>query len=296
MEEQALLLRENLLNLRRVLVTNRQKLQKVRYKRSIAEREKIRFNKIKMREKMLETPKNINKSLKGANQRSAVKSASKSGLGNAFGLLAIYLIATNFDKIKKLVTDFLKGDTFKAIAETFTNIKNFFVGMFDSFNSTRELFGDKYREFIAFKDEKVEDFKKLAEKFKEIGEKFKELEQFAINLKKKFDEILTGRNIPIEQEKEGLEQYGFNDEDYDLEMQEDGNYKITPKNDTSNLGLTDYRNFARNNENMLEFDSNSVPISSANLENSSFDFSQYNDDEAKKEIVMIEKTNTVIVG
>ena len=296
MEEQALLLRENLLNLRRVLVTNRQKLQKVRYKRSIDEREKIRFKKIKMREKMLETPKNINKSLKGANQRSAVKSASKSGLGNAFGLLAIYLIATNFDKIKKLVTDFLKGDTFKAIAETFTNIKNFFVGMFDSFNSTRELFGDKYKEFIAFKDEKVEDFKKLAEKFKEIGEKFKELGQFAINLKKKFDEILTGRNIPIEQEKEGLEKYGFNDEDYNLEMQEDGNYKITPKKDTSNLGLTDYRNFARNNENMLELDSNSVPISSANLENSSFDFSQYNNDEAKKEIVMIEKTNTVIVG
>ena len=296
MEEQALLLRENLLNLRRVLVTNRQKLQKVRYKRSIAEREKIRFKKIKMREKMLETPKNINKSLKGANQRSAVKSASKSGLGNAFGLLAIYLIATNFDKIKKLVTDFLKGDTFKAIAETFTNIKNFFVGMFDSFNSTRELFGDKYREFIAFKDEKVEDFKKLAEKFKEIGEKFKELGQFAINLKKKFDEILTGRNIPIEQEKEGLEKYGFNDEDYNLEMQEDGTYKITPKNNTSNLGLTDYRNFARNNENMLELDPNSVPMSSANLENSSFDFSQYNDDEAKKEIVMIEKTNTVIVG
>ena len=31
-------------------------------------------------------------------------------------------------------------------------------------------------------------------------------------------------------------------------------------------------------------------------ENLSFDFSQYNDDETKKEVVMVEKTNTVIVG
>ena len=47
MEEQSLLLKENLLNLRRVLVTNRTKLSKIRYKRSIAEQEKIRFEKNK---------------------------------------------------------------------------------------------------------------------------------------------------------------------------------------------------------------------------------------------------------
>ena len=39
-----------------------------------------------------------------------------------------------------------------------------------------------------------------------------------------------------------------------------------------------------------------VPIDNVETANSSFDFSQYNDDETKKEVVMIEKTNTVIVG
>ena len=296
MEEQSLLLKENLLNLRRVLVTNRTKLSKIRYKRSIAEQEKIRFEKIRMREKMLETPRNIDRSLRGGSERSAVKNASKSGLGNALGLLAIYLIATNFDKIKKLVTDFIKGDTFKSIASVFTNIKDFFVNMFKGFTATQELFGEKYQEFIAFKDEKIEDFKKIAEKFEEIGEKFKELQDFAIELKKKFDNILLGTrgNIPIEQEKKGLEQYGFNDEDYNLEMQEDGTYKITPKNDVSNLGLTDFNNLASNSNMKMNFNPNT--FDGVDSENSSFDFSQYNDDETKKEIVMVEKTNTVIVG
>ena len=291
MEEQSLLLKENLLNLRRVLVTNRTKLSKIRYKRSIAEQEKIRFEKIRMREKMLETPRNIDRSLRGGSERSAVKNASKSGLGNALGLLAIYLIATNFDKIKKLVTDFIKGDTFKAIATTFTNIKDFFVNMFKGFTATQELFGEKYQEFIAYKDEKIEDFKKIAEKFEEIGEKFKELRDFAINLKKKFDNLLGGgENISIEDEKKGLEQYGFNDDDFDLIKGEDGNYRVVPKNDLSNLGLTDYSEIANNNMN------NSSNINPIDPKNSSFDFSQYNDDETKKEIVMIEKTNTVIVG
>ena len=296
MEEQSLLLKENLLNLRRVLVTNRTKLSKIRYKRSISEQEKIRFEKIRMREKMLETPRNIDRSLRGGSERSAVKNASKSGLGNALGLLAIYLIATNFDKIKKLVTDFIKGDTFKSIASVFTNIKDFFVNMFKGFTATQELFGEKYQEFIAFKDEKIEDFKKIAEKFEEIGEKFKELQDFAIELKKKFDNILLGTrgNIPIEQEKKGLEQYGFNDEDYNLEMQEDGTYKITPKNDVSNLGLTDFNNLASNSNMKMNFNPNT--FDGIDSENSSFDFSQYNDDETKKEIVMVEKTNTVIVG
>ena len=296
MEEQSLLLKENLLNLRRVLVTNKTKLSKIRYKRSIAEQEKIRFEKIRMREKMLETPRNIDRSLRGGSERSAVKNASKSGLGNALGLLAIYLIATNFDKIKKLVTDFIKGDTFKSIASVFTNIKDFFVNIFKGITATQELFGEKYQEFISFKDEKIEDFKKIAEKFEEIGEKFKELQDFAIELKKKFENILLGTrgNIPIEEEKTGLEKYGFDDEKYDLIMGEDGNYRVVPKNDTSNLGLTDYNNLASNSNMKMNFNPNT--FDSVESENSSFDFSQYNDDEAKKEIVMVEKTNTVIVG
>ncbi len=296
MEEQSLLLKENLLNLRRVLVTNRKKLSKIRYKRSIAEQEKIRFEKIRMREKMLETPRNIDRSLRGGSERSAVKNASKSGLGNALGLLAIYLIATNFDKIKKLVTDFIKGDTFKSIASIFTNIKDFFVNMFKGFTATQELFGEKYEEFIAFKNERMEDFNKIKEKFEEIGEKFKELQDFAIELKKKFDNILLGTrgNIPIEEEKKGLEQYGFDEDKYELIMGEDGNYKVVPKNDVSNLGLTDYNNLANNSNMKMNFNPNT--FDNVDSENISFDFSQYNDDETKKEIVMIEKTNTVIVG
>ena len=294
MEEQSLLLKENLLNLRRVIVSNRQKLQKIEYKGSIAEREKVRSKKIRMREKMLETPRNIDKSLRSGNERSRVKEAKKSGLGNALGLLTIVVIATNFDKIKKLVTDFIKGDTFKSIVKVFTNIKDFFVNLFQGFKYTQELFGQKYQEFIAFKDEKIEDFKKITEKFKEIGEKFEELRQFAIELKKKFDNLLLGTrgNIPIEQEKTGLEKYGYNEDEYDLIMGEDGNYRVVPKDDTSNLGLTDYNNLANNNNIKMNFNPNTF----YNIEpkNSSFDFSQYNDDEKKKKVIMITKTNTVI--
>ena len=294
MEEQSLLLKENLLNLRRVIVSNRQKLQKVKYKREIAEQEKIRFKKIRMREKMLETPRNIDKSLRGGNERSRVKEAKKSGLGNALGLLTIVLIATNFDKIKKLVTDFIKGDTFKSIVKVFTNIKDFFVNLFKGFTATQELFGQKYQEFIAFKDQKVEDFEKIAEKFKEISEKFKELREFAIKLGEKFNNFLglKNNNVSIDEEKEGLEQYGFNDDDFKLIMGDDGNYRVVPNDDSSNLGLTNYSDIAMNNRNGMNFNSNTFD----NIEpkNSSFDFSQYNDDETKKKVVMITKTNTVI--
>ena len=243
---------------------------------------------------MLETPRNIDKSLRSGNERSRVKEAKKSGLGNALGLLTIVVIATNFDKIKKLVTDFISGDTFKSIVKVFDNIKNFFVNLFQGFKYTQELFGQKYQEFIAFKDEKIEDFKKITEKFEEIGEKFEELRLFAIELKKKFDNLLLGTrgNIPIEQEKTGLEKYGFNEDEYDLIMGEDGNYKVVPKDDTSNLGLTDYNNLANNNNIKMNFNPNT--FDNIEPENSSFDFSQYNDDEKKKKVVMITKTNTVI--
>ena len=294
MEEQSLLLKENLLNLRRVIVSNRQKLQKVENKRKIAKQEKIRFEKIRMREKMLETPRNIDKSLRGGNERSKVKSAKKSGLGNALGLLTIILIATNFDKIKNLVMGFINGDTFKSIVKVFDNIKKFFVTLFEGFKFTQKLFGEKYEQFIAFKDEKIEDFEKIAEKFEEIGEKFKELREFAIKLAEKFNNFLgvKNNNVSIDEEKEGLEQYGFNDDDFKLIMGDDGNYRVVPNDDSSNLGLTNYSDIAMNNKNGMNFNPNTFD----NIEpkNSSFDFSQYNDDEVKKEVVMIQKTNTVI--
>ena len=261
MEEQALLLKENLLNIRSILTNDKVKIDKLRYKNLVAEKETARMKKIKMKEKMMETPRNIDRSLRGGNERSAVKSAGKSGIGNALGLLTIIVIATNFNKIKELVMNFIKGDTFKAIAETFTNIKNFFTGAYDKFNETRELFGEKYQEFVAFKDQKVEDFQKLTEKFNEIGEKFKELGEYAIQLKEKFDNLLGIKRdniVSIEEEKTGLEQYGFNNEDFDLIMGDDGNYRVVPKNnDTSNLGLTDYSNVANSNNNLNE---NIVPF------------------------------------
>ena len=294
MEEQSLLLKENLLNLRRVIVSNRQKLQKIEYKGAIAEREKVRSKKIRMREKMLETPRNIDKSLRSGNERSRVKEAKKSGLGNALGLLTIVVIATNFDKIKKLVTDFIKGDTFKSIVKVFTNIKDFFVNLYKGLTATQELFGEKYQQFIAFKDQKVEDFEKIAEKFNEIGEKFKELREFAIKLAEKFNNFLgvKNNNASIDDEKEGLEQYGFNDDDFKLIMGDDGNYRVVPNEDSSNLGLTNYSDIAMNNRNGMNLNQNTFD----NIEpkNSSFDFSQYNDDETKKKVVMITKTNTVI--
>ena len=68
MEEQALLLKENLLSLRSILVTNRKKIDKVRFKRIIGEKENDRRKKIRMKEKIMETPKNIGKSFKGLKQ------------------------------------------------------------------------------------------------------------------------------------------------------------------------------------------------------------------------------------
>ena len=297
MEEQSLLLKENLLNLRRVIVSNRQKLKKIKYKGLIAEREKVRSKKIRMREKMLETPRSIDKSLRSGNERSRVKEAKKSGLGNALGLLTIVVIATNFDKIKKIVTDFIKGDTFKSIVKVFDNIKNFFVTLFKGFTFTQELFGQKYEEFIAFKDEKIEDLKKITEKFKEIGKKFEELRQFAIELKEKFDNFLLGKkktrgNISAEEEKKGLNQYGFDDDKYDLIMGEDGNYRVVPKKEISNLGLTDYNNLANNSNMKMKLEPNT--FNNIDPKNLAFDFSQYNDDEVKKEVILITKTNTVI--
>ena len=74
-------------------------------------------------------------------------------------------------------------------------------------------------------------------------------------------------------------------------MGDDGNYRVVP-NDSSNLGLTNYSDIAMNNRNGMNFNPNTFD----NIEpkNSSFDFSQYNDDETKKKVVMITKTNTVI--
>ena len=49
-----------------------------------------------MREKVLETPRKINNAVSAGD----AKKAKGMGLGNALGLFAIIIIATNFEKLK----------------------------------------------------------------------------------------------------------------------------------------------------------------------------------------------------
>ena len=302
MEEQALLLKENLLSLRSVLVTNRKKIDKIRFKRIIAEKENDRRKKIRMKEKIMETPKNIGKSFKGLKQ-SDRKNAKKSGLGNALGLLAIIAIGTNIESIKKLYTDFINGDTFRKIAEGFQNFIDFFKNLFKGFQMTTELLGESYDRFVAFKDSRLEELNELKEYFGKLADGFARLKEQAIEIKEKFENLLGAKrgNVNIETEKENLDKYGFKEDEYNLEMQEDGNYKITPidiDEDTidlrKNLGLTNYNNLDLNS-NMFDFNNDDfIPIDFERIDPPLFDYSQFNDDEKNKEITFITKTNTVI--
>ena len=52
---------------------------------------------------MLETPRKINNAVSAGD----AKKAKGMGLGNALGLFAIIIIATNFEKVKKLFNDFI---------------------------------------------------------------------------------------------------------------------------------------------------------------------------------------------
>ena len=108
MEEQTLQFKENLLNVRRILVTRRKKIKKLSDKREAAEKQFEQEKKLRMREKILETPRKINNAVSAGD----AKKAKGMGLGNALGLFAIIIIATNFEKVKKLFNDFITGDTF----------------------------------------------------------------------------------------------------------------------------------------------------------------------------------------
>ena len=74
-------------------------------------------------------------------------------------------------------------------------------------------------------------------------------------------------------------------------MGEDGNYKVVPKNDTSNLGLTDYDNFANNNNIKMNFNPNTFDNIEPKIHH--LISIQYNDDEKRKSGHDL-KTNTVI--
>ena len=302
MEEQALLLRENLLSIRSVLVTNRKKINKLRYKQSIVEQENSRRKKVRMREKIMETPKNIGKSLKGVGD-SAVKGAKKSGLGNALGLLAIIAIGSNIESIKKLYNDFIKGETFKNIAEGFQNVMDFFKNIFSGFQMATNLLGDSYDKFIEYKDIAIEEIDKIKDYLQTLKEGADKLAKQALELKKKFENLLGGTKN--RQEVEGG-QRNFGD---DYKSQEDyfksDEYKNSFKKEKpkvnqvedstffDNLGLTNLNNFEFD-KSSFDFGENVIPFDYKGLDIPEFDFSQYNADETNKEITIITKTNTVI--
>ena len=60
----------------------------------------------------------------------------------------------------------------------------------------------------------------------------KELREFAIKLAEKFNNFLgvKNNNVSIDEEKKGLEQYGFNDDDFRLIMGDDRDWEtlLTP--------------------------------------------------------------------
>ena len=296
MEEQALLLRENLINIRSVLVTNRKKINKLTYKQNILEQENARRKKVRMREKIMETPKNIGKSLKGVGDK-AVNATKKSGLGNALGLIAIIAIAQNIEGIKKLYNDFIKGETFKNIAEGFQNTIDFFKNLFNGFKTITNLLGESYDNFIAFKDASIEKLEEVTQSFKDLQEKFKELNKFAADMKEKFDNLLQGsQDIKIGEEKEKLKEFGFTDEDLELKKSDDDTFTVSPDmftNFSDKLGLTDYDNLDLNS-NMLDFNEDFIPIDFEGIDTPLFDYSQFSDDELKKDIFVIEKTDTII--
>ena len=294
MEEQALLLRENLINIRSVLVTNRKKINKLTYKQNILEQENARRKKVRMREKIMETPKNIGKSLKGAGD-SAVNATKKSGLGNALGLIAIIAIAQNIEGIQKLYSDFIKGETFKNIAEAFQNTIDFFKNLFNGFKTIPNILGESYDNFVAFKDASIEKLEEVTQSFKDLQEKFKELKKFTDNMKEKFDNLLQGsQDVKIGEEKEKLKEFGFTDLEEDLKKIDDDIFtRDMLTNFSDKLGLTDYDNLDLN-PNIPDFNEDFIPIDFESIDTPLFDYSQFSDDELKKDIFVIEKTDTII--
>ena len=300
MEEQTLQFKENLINIRRTLVTRRKKIQKISSKREAAEKQFEQEKKLRMREKILETPRKINNAVSAGDS----KKAKGMGLGNALGLFAIIIIATNFEKVKKLFNDFITGDTFKNIKNYFTETIDFFKGLYSGLSGNYgELLGDKYDELVAFKDEKMQDIEELTEYLKELQKNFEVLAKQAADMRDKFLNLMgietqaTKDNL-IRNATDGLYEKGEDGEYYNIF---DGtplpdNLKENTNNDevgSNNLGLSDYSNVAMNNNN-LNFDDNILPFNNIDPQNLNYDFAQYTDEDVNKEITVITKTNTII--
>ena len=300
MEEQTLQFKENLLNVRRILVTRRKKIQKISAKRETAEKQFEQEKKLRMREKILETPRKINNSVSAGD----AKKAKGMGLGNALGLFAIIIIANNFEKVKKLFNDFITGDTFKNIKNYFTGTIDFFKGLYSGLSGNYgELLGDKYDELVAFKDEKLADIEKLTEYLKELQKNFEALAVQAAEMRDKFLNMLgisTKKDDPTVSDKPygGLYEKGEDGEYYNIfdgsplpdNLKEENNNNDDVSN--NNLGLTDYSNVSMNNDD-FNF-TNTLPFKNIDPKNLDYDFAQYTEEEVNKEITIVTKTNTII--
>ena len=300
MEEQTLQFKENLINIRRTLVTNRKKIQKLSAKREAAEKQFEQEKKLRMREKVLETPRKINNAVSAGD----AKKAKGMGLGNALGLFAIIIIATNFEKVKKLFNDFITGDTFKNIKNYFTGTIDFFKGLYNGLSGNYgELLGDKYDELVAFKDEKMEDIEKLTEYLKELQKNFEVLAEQAAEMRDKFLNMLgisTKKDDPTVSDKPygGLYEKGEDGEYYNIfdgtplpeNMKEENN--TNGEVSSNNLGLSDYSSVAMNDDD-FNF-KNTLPFENIDPQNLDYDFAQYTDEDTNKDITIITKTNTVI--
>ena len=300
MEEQTLQFKENLINIRRTLVTNRKKIQKLSAKREAAEKQFEQEKKLRMREKVLETPRKINNAVSAGD----AKKAKGMGLGNALGLFAIIIIATNFDKVKKLFNDFITGDTFKNIKNYFTGTIDFFKGLYNGLSGNYgELLGDKYDELVAFKDEKMEDIEKLTEYLKELQKNFEGLAEQAAEMRDKFLNLMgietqaTKDNL-IRNATDGLYEKGEDGEYYNIfdgtplpeNMKEENN--TNGEVSSNNLGLSDYSSVAMNDDD-FNF-KNTLPFENIDPQNLDYDFAQYTEEDNNKDITIITKTNTVI--
>lgn len=300
MEEQTLQFKENLINIRRTLVTNRKKIQKLSAKREAAEKQFEQEKKLRMREKVLETPRKINNAVSAGD----AKKAKGMGLGNALGLFAIIVIATNFDKVKKLFNDFITGDTFKNIKNYFTGTIDFFKGLYNGLSGNYgELLGDKYDELVAFKDEKMEDIEKLTEYLKELQKNFEALAEQAAEMRDKFLNLMgieTKKDDPTGSDKPygGLYEKGEDGEYYNIfdgtplpdNLKEENN--TNGEVSSNNLGLSDYSSVAMNDDD-FNF-KNTLPFENIDPQNLNYDFAQYTDEDTNKDITIITKTNTVI--
>ena len=299
MEEQTLQFKENLISIRRILVTRRKKIKKLSDKREVAEKQFEQEKKLRMREKILETPRKINNAVSAGD----AKKAKGMGLGNALGLFAIIIIATNFEKVKKLFNDFVTGDTFKNIKNYFTGTIDFFKGLYSGLSGNYgELLGDKYDELVAFKDEKLADIEKLTEYLKQLQKNFEVLGEQAAEMRDKFLNLMgieTKKDDITNDEKPygGLYEQGDDGEWYNIF---DGtplpdSLKENTNNDevgSNNLGLSDYSNVSMNNDD-FNF-TNTLPFKNIDPKNLDYDFAQYTEEEVNKEITIVTKTNTII--